>query len=389
MRAPILCDKTLGLGLSVADNRNRVRYPSLAKRAIAAKMSRESLSEEMRVLYVAMTRARDRLVMTYASRSLQTDLGEIALRYDYDGGSLLCREVSCPGKWVLKAAMERVEAGELFAIGGKPGETALSAFPWKIVVAQAPEVLEDGILTVQRNQMPPEGTEEMLQHALAFRYAHEGATKAPSKQTATQRKGREKDAEAAEDTEEPKMVIRNWRKPGFQSQQNRGKAYGSAIHAAMQYIRYDACGSEDGIREELLRLQERGFLTREQAEIVNVEAIAAFFDTDQGRKLREGAPHIREFKFSILDDASRYGPDLAGEEVLLQGVVDCALMEDDGITVLDFKTDHVTEETLPAVAARYRPQVEVYGDALSRIYEKPVKAMYLYFFHLGRFVELT
>ena len=105
MQAQILCDKVLGLGLSVADGVNRVRYPSVAKRAIAAKMASESLSEEMRVLYVAMTRARDRLIMTYAVKNLQADLEDIALRMDLDGGELLTRDVVCPGEWVLLEAM--------------------------------------------------------------------------------------------------------------------------------------------------------------------------------------------------------------------------------------------------------------------------------------------
>ena len=74
-----------------------------------------------------------------------------------------------------------------------------------------------------------------------------------------------------------------------------------------------------------------------------------------------------------------------GEKVLLQGVIDCALIEDGGITVIDFKTDHVTEETLRALVCRYRPQVEAYAEALSRIYDRPVKKKLLYFFQIGRF----
>ena len=74
--------------------------------------------------------------------------------------------------------------------------------------------------------------------------------------------------------------------------------------------------------------------------------------------------------------------------MLLQGVVDCALLEADGITVVDFKTDYVTEETLAAKAESYRPQVETYGEALSRIYEMPIKGQYLYFFRLDRFVAI-
>ena len=107
-----------------------------------------------------------------------------------------------------------------------------------------------------------------------------------------------------------------------------------------------------------------------------------------GQKLRTGREVLREFKFSILDDGSHYADGLEGERVLLQGVVDCALIEDDGITVVDFKTDYVTDATLSEVLARYRPQVDTYSRALERIYETKVKGTYLYFFHLKRLVAV-
>ncbi len=388
MRAQILCDKTLGLGLSVADNENRVRYPSIAKRAIAAKMTAESVSEELRVLYVAMTRARDRLIMTYASQNLQADLQDIALRLDFDGGELLSREAICLGDWVLQAAMQRTEAGALHAIGGKPKETSIGAHPWYITVTEAPEpgVSQSG--TIQPIDSLPENTETILRQALSFRYAYTAATQAPSKQTATDRKGRFKDAEAAEDTQEPKQPSRTWRQPSFLQSRESGKAYGSAIHAALQYLRYENCGSLECISQEVDRLVREGFLTQEQGSLVNCAKLAAFFTSDLGTKLRTGTPHLREFKFSILDDGCHYGQGLEGEQVLLQGVVDCALLEPDGITVIDFKTDHVTQETLPTIMERYRPQVRTYGEALSRIYELPIKAQYLYFFRLDNFVKL-
>ena len=74
--------------------------------------------------------------------------------------------------------------------------------------------------------------------------------------------------------------------------------------------------------------------------------------------------------------------------MLLQGVVDCALLEEDGITVLDFKTDRVAEATLSDAVSRYQTQVEAYAGALTRIFEKPIKEKYLYFFHLNRLVLL-
>ena len=114
----------------------------------------------------------------------------------------------------------------------------------------------------------------------------------------------------------------------------------------------------------------------------------AFFQTPLGKTLQTHPKVLRDFKFSVLDGAEKYYPDAAGEQILLQGVVDCAMIDGDGITVLDFKTDRVTDETLPAICANYKPQVQTYAAALSRIYNLPVKSAYLYFFKLNRFVEV-
>ena len=389
LQARILSDKELGLGLSVADHDHRMRYPTIAKRAIAAKIEAESLSEEMRVLYVAVTRARDRLIMTYMHQNLQKKLEKIALRADFDGGELLKRDVSCPGDWVLLTALHKTEAGELFALGGKPKETVMSAFPWKIDTAEAPQdKATGGELEEVRGKMP-ENALDRLKNALEFSYGYTPATQAPSKQTATGRKDREKDREAAENTrEDPARILRTWRRPAFLDRRTAPKTYGNAMHAAMQFIRYECCRDEQSVRAEVDRMVAQGFLSQEQGELVNCRDIAAFFDTPEGKQLRSGAEHIREFKFSILDDAANYGAALDGEQVLLQGVVDCALIGQEGIIIIDFKTDRVTENTVAGAVEEYRTQVETYGEALSRIYEMPILAKKLYFFRLKRFVDV-
>ena len=326
--------------------------------------------------------------MTYASKNLQGDVQELAMRYDIGGALQLTKDAVCPGEWVLLSALRRTEAGQLHALGGKPAQTRVSDTPWLIKVVQAPKA-ETAVaeITDERRQMP-EGAVEQLQKALSFRYAHSAATMAPSKMTATQRKGRAKDQEAAENADEPRVIHRTWRKPTFMDAHIQGKTYGSAIHAVMQYIRYEDCNDVHGVESEIRRLVEERFITAEAAAMADRRRIAAFFDTEIGWKLRSGVPYLREFKFSILDDGGRYGEGLEGEQVLLQGVVDCALIETDGITIIDFKTDFVTEETMADLVDRYRMQVQTYADALSRIYQKPVKASYLYFFRLNRFVSV-
>ena len=384
LRAPVLCHKTLGLGLSCVDSENRVRYPNLSKNAILKKVESDSLSEEMRVLYVAMTRARDRLIMTYASQSLEKDLSDIALRSDISGQELMTKYVSCPGDWVLYAAMKRTEAGELFALGGRGKETVSVGTPWRIAVHDAVAVEPEGTAMVEE-ETPVQSTP--ISFTLPSAYAHADATIMPSKMTATQLKGRIKDQEAAEDTKEAAAVHRAWRAPSFRDRTQQGKTVGSAIHAVLQYLRYDACTDVAAVEQEIQRLVAENYITEEQGKMADAARIARFFASELGVKLRTGNHVLREFKFSILDDAEKYAKGLDGEQVLLQGVVDCALVEEDGITIVDFKTDRVTEETVEAVAMGYQPQVETYGDALARIYELPVKAKMLYFFQLDRIWE--
>ena len=160
------------------------------------------------------------------------------------------------------------------------------------------------------------------------------------------------------------------------------------MHAVMQYIDFSACSYADKIDTEISRLVAENRITADQASFVDKESILAFFQTPIGKQLQSHSQVLREFKFSVLDRAEKYYPSAEGEQILLQGVVDCALIDTDGITVLDFKTDRVTEETLSAVSTSYRSQVQIYADALSRIYHLPVKAAYLYFFKLNQFVKV-
>ncbi|MGM9669037.1 MAG: helicase-exonuclease AddAB subunit AddA [Faecousia sp.] len=389
-RAAALCDSELGVGLSAVDTRNRVRYPTIAKRALAVKMERESTSEEMRVLYVAMTRAKDRLIMTYASRYLESRVGDLGLLSGICPTELLSAEASNPGRWVLMAALRRTEAGELFRLGATPADTSIGEHPWRIRVHDG----ENAVSRAPREECPrngiPEGAIGKIRQGLSFTYSHDEATRTPSKQTATQLKGRLKDQEAAEQTWTETQPRRTWRTPSFAAPPAKtGAQVGTATHAAMQYIRYERCGDTEGVRQELRRLARDRLLSPEQAEMVDPGRIAAFFATPLGQTLAGAGDRVlREFKFSILDKGARYGENLQDERVLLQGVVDCALIEADGITVLDFKTDYVTEETLPDTVRHYLPQVCAYAEAMSRIYEKKVKQVFLYFFRLNRLVEV-
>jgi ATP-dependent helicase/nuclease subunit A len=155
----------------------------------------------------------------------------------------------------------------------------------------------------------------------------------------------------------------------------------------MQFIRYESCKSVEGVQGELNRLVTERFISQEQADAVDLQSIVTFFNTDVGLKAAN-ATILREFKFTVLQDASEYFDDITEDNVLLQGVVDLAILEDDGITVVDFKTDRVTGDTIQVVAENYFPQVRAYCKALEQIYDKPVKKSLLYFFRTGEFIQV-
>ncbi len=170
----------------------------------------------------------------------------------------------------------------------------------------------------------------------------------PSKLTATQLKGRVLDQEAAQEGAElgssrEKRQPEGLSRPDFMVRERGLTAAqrGTALHLAMQYLPLEGDHSPETIREELRRLTAEGFLTSQQGEAVPPEVPAAFFASELGRQLLAAREVHREFKFSILMPAADYGPGLEGEEVLLQGVVDCWFDGLEGITVLDFKSDRI------------------------------------------------
>lgn len=388
-QSQVLCDKELGLGLACIDAVKRIRYPSVAKKAISIKIKAEGISEEMRVLYVAMTRAKDRLIMTYASDSLEKALTDIALRMDLSGRLLMTSNVSCPGKWILQTAMARTEAGQLHALGGHPQSSTVSNNPWliRVVSVSTDSTVEE---TEEENQgLLSSEIVDKIGRFLTAEYPYSLATQAPSKQTATQLKGRAKDQEVQEYTFSQYHRRNAFKKPSFIAETKSGKVLGNAIHCLMQNVDYSCCSCLSGIRDEISRLVEQGYLDADLAKTISAEKIFDFFDSSIGRKLISNPNVLREFKFSVLDDSENYIPGLKGEKVLLQGVVDCAMIDDDGISIIDFKTDKVNASTIDAAVDAYKPQIMAYANALSKIYEMPIVHAFLYFFELNKFVTVV
>ncbi len=357
-------DDTFGAAAKVLDKERLVTYPTVALNAIKQKLRRETISEEMRLLYVAMTRPQHRLIMTYSGEKLPEYLKSLEQKIAVPMPQSLIESASSIGDWVLMTALTYSDEEE-----GKRTEPD-SHYPWEIKLHLASELSE----LLAEETVAEDDEEAPILRPVS--YAYDKASRQEGKLTATQLKGGENE----EEKKEIFAPIPRSMKPNFAEKKLSSTERGTAIHMAMQYMRYERCTDAEAISEELERLVSEAFITRKQADVVPPEKILGFFRSSLGQRVLAADRVIREFKFSILEDAGKYDPELSGEKYLLQGVTDCCFVEEGFLNILDFKSDHITKDGEQDRAEYYRGQLEAYADALSKIFKLPVRDKILYFF---------
>ena len=387
---PVLVHPQLGVGAERVEVERRLRYDTVSKTALALTLEREAKAEELRILYVAMTRAQEKLIMVCSRKNPEKHLKELCALAELPAPPEAVAAVNCPGDWLLLALLSTYQAGvfhdytgvrpavlydgpeglalRLHRIGGE--EDGGSAMPAEEPEAQAPDPQPD-------------------EAALAFRYSHRAATVTPSKVTATQLKGRAIDQEIAEGTLPARRTAAP-EKPRFLQEKRglTGAERGTAMHLAMQFLPLDTPAVPEAVTAFTERLTARRLLTPEQAAALDIPALARFLASPLAERIRTAPQVWREYRFALLTDAGIYDVAAAGEEILLQGVADCVFETTAGLTVVDFKTDRVTAAEASQRAEAYRPQLDAYAGALSRILEKPVTERILYFFACGEEISL-
>ncbi|MBR3555796.1 MAG: UvrD-helicase domain-containing protein [Oscillospiraceae bacterium] len=368
---PLLIHPDLGVGVRRTDKTRGITYTTLPRLAIGEQLRAESLSEELRVLYVAMTRARQHLALFCRVK----DLGKARDSYDTGTGLPLPPEelekASCPGAWVLTASL---------ALGGQ-GPWAWRTPPSGERLAQAQEEEASG------ESVDP----TLLKRRLEWQYGRSADTRLPSKLTATSLRSSFIAVEAAEGASplrRRRYAPEDFPPPVLRERKELSPAEkGSAMHLALQYADLDRCTDSEGAAEALAELEKRRLLTKEQCAAVDPEKLRAFSVSEAMAALRKGKLH-REFKFSLLAPVGEFLGEGTGE-TLLQGVVDLWSELPEGILLLDYKTDRVTPETQADRAKEYEPQLRAYAWALERITGKKVLRRMIWFFATGQMTEVS
>ena len=387
--APVLFHPKLGVGPSGLDAQRRIEYPTLARRAVGLQLEREMKAEELRLLYVAMTRAREKLILIHTS----TNWDRQAAKLSADAGATPDPEalsaLGTVGEWLLLPALARPDAVALRSAGGVSCPMVLPKDHWDI---QFNSAVKPGVLHREEQETAARRhllTQEELER-LNWRYPHEKLTTAPSKATATQIKGRRLDEEVAEGTAQTALDFK-FERPRFEQGRRplTPNQVGTAVHTLMQLIDLSNADTVEGVEEEIARLVERENLTQQVAQAISAQAVAAFFCSKLGREALAAEDLRREFKFSLLESVAMLDQQLPeGEQVLLQGVIDCCFSTPEGVTVIDFKTDKVKPGDELTHSQRYLDQIGVYSRALGRITGKLVVRRVLWYFATNTGVEI-
>ena len=387
---PVLVHPQLGVGAERVETERRIRYDTVSKSALALTLEREAKAEELRILYVAMTRAQEKLIMVCSRKNPEKHLRELAALMELPVPPEAVSGANCPGDWLLLTLLNTFQASELHGFAGvRPSE--LTEAPAGVTVHLhriGGEETEGAASPAEEDTgESPDTTPDTA--SLGFVYGHRAATVTPSKVTATQLKGRAIDEEIAEGTL-PRRRESTPERPRFLQEKRglTGAERGTAMHLAMQFLPLDTAAEPWAVAEVIDGLRRRRLLTPEQAAALDVPALVRFLASPLAERIRNAPRLWREYRFALLTDAGIYDGDAAGEEMLLQGVADCVFETESGLAVVDFKTDRVQTAEVQRRAEVYRAQLDAYAGALSRILERPVTERILYFFACGEEISL-
>lgn len=408
----LIVDMDLGVAVDYVDSVRRIKNKTLRRAVLSAKMKEDNLAEELRVLYVALTRAREKLILTSVLEKaeekweLSQMTGQEKLTY-----------------------LDFCEAGSymdfLLPILPKTGIAVKTLRTEDLAVEELREQLRMGDRREQLRLIAcgettltgdPEENERKLMYLrerFAYQYPHPGLQKLYTKTTVSELKiaaMAEKD-EAAFHTFEEKEVVPYI--PGFRREQEKvsGAVRGNAFHRTMELLDFTYLFTESGLftgcpnnyeeyrrgldknrlqnrLEEFLQRETISLrLTEEYAKAVSLPKILNFLEQELAYRMwraQEQGLLYREQPFVLGIDAKRLDPDLPeGEKVLIQGIIDVFFIEDGEIVLLDYKTDVI--DSLEALWNRYNVQIQYYEEALTKLMQMPVKERILYSFYLEKY----
>ncbi|MBR2742566.1 MAG: helicase-exonuclease AddAB subunit AddA [Clostridia bacterium] len=386
---PVLFEEKLGLGCDFFDAQRLIYYPTAAKLALKERLERRAFSEEMRTLYVAMTRAMEKLILIGTGKYTAKSAGLLGTLSAADNGYFTTKAKSFLD--LLLRGFKVYEAGEItegsrvalpLSCGGELSFVLLSdAGEVSPAFASSGEEAADG-------EVPDTS---FIRERLCFEYPFAQYAAVPQKLSATEIKGRLMEVEKP--YEQP-MYIKHageLKTPEFYKRKH-GEADGSAergtaMHLFMELVDFSKTNCEKELKAQAEAFAAAGRMTPRQAEMLDYGALMRFFGTEIFARMKRARALYREKRFFMASDASLfYDVEPGGADIMVQGVIDCFFEDENGAAVLiDFKTDKTSDEDV--LRRRYKGQLDVYKRAVSEVFGLECAEVYVYGFYAGRLVS--
>ena len=419
MNAGLLLHPELGIGADAVIPEKRVIASSLNKQIIRRQLLKESLGEELRVLYVAMTRAKEKLILTGTVGKLEKQMVSLSRFLDEEEELLpLGTRMKAKNYWafVLPALVRHRAMSELLGEYGilmkkqKGIYDDVSDFVIKKVTVR--QMTEKAVILQAGNQMQEEylknwdadqvydkEVREEIEKRFSFVYPYKYLEDIPVKVSVSDLKKRSWHDESEleenisvsteEQVEEQEAPV-----PAFMAEKQeeyKGAARGTAYHRLMECLDYAEVESEEQLKVQLKRLLESQKMTEQEAECIRIRDIKKFVDSELGQRMKKAVVKkqlYREQPFVIRRSASLLDDSWKDETILVQGIIDAYFTEDGEIVLVDYKTDRVRKGQEQKLVDLYHVQLEDYAQALERMTGMKVKEKIIYSFTLQKAILL-
>ena len=379
----ILADRRGGLGMSVVDEERRCRYPSLASLLVKEQLRQQMIAEEMRILYVAATRAKEHLVMVGTCNPAAPD--GWGLRWGGRSGRLPRETIlgaTTPLDWLGPVSAMPFGAGKLFnQTVYAPDDVAAWRAPGAQRESRPPRQLQVAALRPLASAAPLSARAGDAIARVGYAYPWNAYAQAPAALSVTARTH----AADPRDAGQPAPSARLLPRPNFIERIAPSAAdRGSATHLLLEHLNFAGAGTRADLAAQAAALVRRRVMTDAQAAQIDLEAVEWFLQTELGREMRRNPASIRRelpvnFAAPIVLPAGACASSQPLDRVMVRGRIDALVMDPATATLLDYKTDAISPAAVPERAAVYRPQLADYRSAIEAIAGRRVDAMYLAF----------
>ncbi|MBQ5810253.1 MAG: UvrD-helicase domain-containing protein [Clostridia bacterium] len=381
--AAVAMHEKAGIAVNYNDLEECLQYKSFAKRAVSAAISEKVIAEEMRLLYVAMTRAEDKLVVFAKSKDPDKTISDIfdsiSFGRDYKHFSpVAVSRTPSYARWLIMCLYDHPflhEATAKYRSAIKEKSDEMNKEPVKLVIHTEKQELSKKEDIVEHSA--DERVVEEIRRRVEYVYPYSDLLDIAAKSSVTSLAKQE--SATAEFSDTPSFLSGTMLTPAQR---------GTALHKFMQFC--DFGRSEISVEEEANRLEDMEFISETERAALDISALEKFFAGNLYARIKKAKTMWREQRFLskllVGEIEKELGEKFPEENIVIQGAADCVFVESDQLVVLDFKTDRVkTEQEL---AERYAAQLDIYGKVFAEIYDMPVKEKIIYSFKLGKEISL-